>query len=34
MNQEAAEANRGYVEFTITPLDGTAMASAEGQQCR
>ena len=27
MNQEAAEEDRGYVEFTITPMAGTAMVS-------
>ena len=27
MNQAAADANRGYVEFTVTPLNGTAVAS-------
>ena len=27
MNQAAAEADRGYVEFTVTPLNGTAVIS-------
>lgn len=27
MNQAAAEADRGYVEFTVTPLNGTAVVS-------